>query len=100
MELFESFDEGHGFSVGTTQAEQAGQIDNGMLRVSFTLILLVTYLVFLAVNCAGPQQIECVHPGSPVIFAFLLHPDEPGFWVISPVAAFCSWTELETAAVC
>ncbi len=55
MELFESFDEGHEFSVGTTQAEQAGQIDSGMLRVSFTLILLVTYLVFLAVNCAGPQ---------------------------------------------
>jgi len=66
MELFESFDEAHGFSVGTTQAEQAGQIDSGMLRVSFTLILLVTYLVFLAVNCAGPQQIECFHPGSPV----------------------------------
>ncbi len=31
MELFESFDEGHGFSVGTTQAEQAGQIDSGIV---------------------------------------------------------------------
>ena len=59
MELFESFDEGHGFSVGTTQAEQAGQIDRGMLRVSFTLILLVTRNSCIVGVCSKPFPNTC-----------------------------------------
>src|SRR5205823_4571727 len=40
---------------------------------------MVAHLVFLAVHRAGSQQIECFHPASSVIFAFLFHPDESGF---------------------
>src|SRR5437016_12887493 len=43
------------------------------------LILVVADLVFLAVHRACAQQIECFHPASSVIFAFLFHPDESGF---------------------